>query len=60
MMGNTEKKMIEVIYENIMTKAEFPKFGSPEIHCNKCMFCGITCHPSADYVGCLHGWKIFN
>ena len=56
-MSNTEKKIIYVIYENIINNGEFPNFGSPEIKCNKCMFYGIACHPSSDYVGCYHGWK---
>ena len=57
MMSNSDKKMIEVIYEDIMTKAEFPKFGSPETNCNTCMFYNVVCYPSSNCVGCYHGWK---
>ena len=57
MISNSEKKIIKAIYDDIVTRYEFPKFGSPEIHCDKCMFYGIACHPSHEYVGCFHGWK---
>lgn len=57
MRSNAETKIIKTIYKNIMNKGEFPKFGSPEIKCNKCMFYGTACLPSPDCVGCFHGWK---
>ena len=57
MMGNTEKEIIKVLYEKIMNEGKFPKFGSPEIKCDKCMFYKIACFPSSEFVGCYHGWK---
>ena len=57
MASNAEKKIIETIFENIMLKGEFPKFGSPETKCSKCMFCKVVCYPSSSCVGCFHGWK---
>lgn len=56
-MINTDKKIIETIFEDIITKGEFPKFGSPTMKCNECMFYGIACYPSSDCVGCFGGWK---
>ena len=49
--------MIKIIYKNITEKCEFPKFGSPEINCEKCMFYGVACKPLPEYVGCFHGLK---
>ena len=57
MMNSIDKKMIEMTFENIMTKGEFPKFGSPETECNKCMFYRIACCPPSYCVGCFSGWK---
>lgn len=57
MISNIDKEMIKLIYENIIDKGEFPKFGSPEMKCDKCMFHRIVCQPSPEYVGCYHGWK---
>ena len=57
MKSNAETKIIKTIYKNITDKGEFPKFGSPEMECNKCMFYGIVCQPLPEYVGCYHGWK---
>lgn len=57
MISNVEKKIIQTVYENIITKYEFPNFGSPEIKCSKCMFYGVACFPASDCVGCYHGWK---
>ena len=57
MINNIDKKMIEVVFENIMLNDEFPKFGSPETECSKCMFYNIVCLPSSARVGCYHGWK---
>lgn len=57
MISNTDKKIIKMIYENIVHNGEFPKFGSPEIKCDKCMFYGVACLPLPDYVGCYYGWK---
>ena len=56
-MNIIEEKIIKEIYTNIMTKGEYPEFGSPEVYCNKCMFHNIACFPSKDAVGCFHGWK---
>jgi len=57
MMSSVDKKMIEIIFSNIMLKDEFPNFGSPETMCNKCMFHEIVCWPAPGYIGCFHGWK---
>lgn len=57
MISNTDKKMIEMIFENIMLKGEFPKFGSPTTKCSKCIFHEIVCYPSSTCVGCFNGWK---
>ena len=53
-------KVDEIILRNIfedIQKGIYPKFGSPEIKCNKCMFYKVTCSPSPEYVGCYGGWK---
>jgi hypothetical protein len=55
-MARENKKLLEIIFEN-MKKGDFPKFGSPETKCNKCMFYNIVCFPRPEYVGCLGGWK---
>lgn len=57
MINNIDKIMINKLYKDIMDKCEFPKFGSPETHCSKCMFYGVACQPLPEYVGCFHGWK---
>lgn len=57
-MNNIEKEWIKIIYNNIIEQVKFPKFGSPETSCDKCMFHKIACFPfRADVVGCYHGWK---
>lgn len=56
MITETDKKMIKLLFENTKN-GDFPKFGSPETKCSKCMFYGIACFPSSEYVGCLGGWK---
>lgn len=55
-MNNSDKKIIRLIFEK-MKQGDFPNFGSPETKCDKCMFYGIACFPSSEYVGCLGGWK---
>lgn len=58
MIDNLEKEIIKMVYENIMNKGEYPNFGSPEIHCDKCMFYRVACRPYSDIVvGCFLGWK---
>jgi len=56
-MNIIEKHIIGELYNNILTKGEYPKFGSPECNCNKCMFYNVTCPPSPHRAGCFHGWK---
>lgn len=57
-MNVIEKKIINDLFMNIITKGEFPNFGSPEVKCKRCMFYEIACKPSDKYVvGCFHGWK---
>lgn len=51
----------EVIVRNIFAdrlKGNWPKFGSPETKCAKCMFFGVACSPSPEYSGCYGGWKM--
>jgi hypothetical protein len=56
MMNIIEEKIIKEIYTNIMTKGEYPNFGSPECKCSKCMFHNVACTPiHKDAVGCFHG-----
>ena len=52
----TDEVMIKTLFNNIK-KGDSPKFGSPETKCDKCMFLGIACFPSPEYIGCLGGWK---
>lgn len=57
-MNVIEEKIIRDIFMKIITQGEFPKFGSPEVRCDKCMFYGVACIPSGkNAVGCFHGWK---
>ena len=56
-MNIIEKKFIDNIFTKVITKGEYPKFGSPECKCNKCMFHKISCNPSNEVAGCFHGWK---
>ena len=56
MINETDKTMIKLIFED-MKNGKFPEFGSPECRCDKCMFAGITCETSSEYVGCFGGWK---
>ena len=57
MTSNIDKQMIRLIYKNIIDNSEYPKFGSPETNCDKCMFYKIACVPPSGYIGCLGGWK---
>lgn len=57
MVSETDKKMIKLLFDNAMLKGEYPNFGFPETRCDKCMFAGIACETSPEYVGCLGGWK---
>lgn len=53
-------KIDEIILRSIledMKNGIFPKLGSPEIECDKCMFYGVVCLPNPEYVGCYGGWK---
>lgn len=56
MFSKTDGLMIKAVYGELKN-GNFPKFGSPETKCKKCMFCGITCFPETGVVGCLGGWK---
>lgn len=58
MISNIDKQMIKLMYKNIIENYEFPKFGSPETKCEKCMFFKVACIPPPQYVGCLGGWKM--
>lgn len=53
-MNKIDEKIIKSIFENIQ-KGVYPKFGSPETRCNKCMFYGVVCMPKPEYVGCYGG-----
>lgn len=61
-MNITQMIVTKAIYDDIIDKGEFPKFGSPETNCSKCIFYRVTCIPSREYregiVRCNHGWKI--
>jgi hypothetical protein len=54
--NNIDKIILRSIFED-MTKGVYPKFGSPETKCSKCMFCGVVCAPNPEYSGCYSGWK---
>ena len=56
MQNKTDKLMIKMVFEELKN-GNFPKFGSPETKCEKCMFSGISCFPGIGVVGCLGGWK---
>ena len=56
-MNKIDEKIIKSIFENIQ-KGVYPKFGSPETRCDKCMFLGVICLPSTEYTGCYGGWKM--
>lgn len=55
-MNKVDERIVRNIF-NDMQKGIWPKFGSPETRCDKCMFFGIICLPSPEYVGCYCGWK---
>ena len=55
-MSKSEEKIIRSLFEDAKNGV-FPKFGSPEIRCKKCMFFNVACFPSPKYVGCYGGWK---
>ena len=57
MISNAKKRIIEVIYEKIMTKGEYPDFGVPTLKCSECMFHEIVCYPPTICKGCFQGWK---
>lgn len=57
MMSKSDMKMIEIIFNNIMLKGEFPKCGSTETRCDKCMFYNFVCWSASRCVECFHGWK---
>lgn len=56
-MDKIDGIIIKNIHEDIIKRGVYPKFGSPEIKCAKCMFYKVTCSPSPEYVGCYGGWK---
>lgn len=57
-MNVIEKKIINDAFMNVITKGQYPEYGSPETKCNKCMFYKVSCQPSNEnVVGCFHGWK---
>ena len=58
-MNVIEKKIVNDIFIDIVTKGKYPEFGSPECKCDKCMFNKVVCPSSnkPDVVGCFHGWK---
>lgn len=57
-MNIIEEKIINDIFTKVITKGEYPNFGSPECKCNKCMFHNVACFPTnKNAVGCFHGWK---
>lgn len=55
-MNSIEEKIIRGIFDDMMM-GNFPKFGSPETRCDKCMFYKVVCLPSPEHVGCYCGWK---
>ena len=57
MQSYTDKKIIKTIFDDIINNGKFPNFSSPEMKCDKCMFYGVACLPSHEYVGCFSGWK---
>lgn len=56
-VNKVAENIIRGVFEDIQ-KGNWPKFGSPETKCNKCMFFGVTCGHVAGRVGCLGGWKM--
>lgn len=52
--NKVDERIVRNIF-NDMQKGIWPKFGSPETRCDKCMFFGIICLPSPEYVGCYCG-----
>jgi hypothetical protein len=57
-MNIIEEKIINDIFTKVITKGEYPEFGSPEVLCSKCMFHNVACFPTnKNAVGCFHGWK---
>lgn len=57
-MNIIEEAIINELFIDIVTKGNYPEFGSPECRCKKCMFYKVACTPpSAKVVGCFHGWK---
>jgi hypothetical protein len=55
-MDDLEKKIIINIFEDMLCGV-FPKFGSPETKCDKCMFYKVVCLPAPEHIGCYCGWK---
>lgn len=55
-MNSVEERIIRSIFDDMMM-GNFPKFGSPETKCDKCMFHKVVCLPSPEHVGCYCGWK---
>ena len=58
-MNIIEETIINNLFKNIVTKGQYPEFGSPECKCNKCMFYKVACPSShkQNVAGCFHGWK---
>lgn len=56
--NEVDRIIIKNIHEDIIKRGIYPKFGSPETKCNKCMFYGISCGSKLGRVGCLSGWKM--
>lgn len=56
-VNKVAENIIRGIFEDIQ-KGNWPKFGSPETRCNKCMFYGVSCGSKLGRVGCLGGWKM--
>lgn len=53
-----KKEIIKMLYKDIIEKSIYPRVGSPECKCDKCMFFEIACNPSSLTAGCFYGWKM--
>lgn len=56
--STVHKMVMNMLYDNIMKRDEYPKVGRPTMKCSECAFYKEQCIPQPDVVGCFKGWTL--
>ena len=51
------KMVMNMLYDNIRKRDEYPTIGRPTMQCSECAFYNRQCFPQPDTVGCFKGWS---